>query len=470
VMYGGRTVEKGTVEEVFRAPRHPYTAALLQAMPRLDDNRKGQPLPAIPGAPPDPASLPAGCAFADRCGFVEDGCRVQEPPLLTIGRSGHQSACFVSQRGDDVSVHPHLPGTAAVPTTPAGAVVEARPVLEVHDLRVDVGSRRHGLAGRDPAVFAVDSVSLAVRAGQTLGLVGESGCGKSTLSRTIVGINEVASGTVLVDGEDVSSMDDRALRKIRSTVQYIFQDPYASLNPRRTIRQSIGEALAMRGVPGPEQEEHARALMQQVGLREEHLDRYPHAFSGGQRQRIGIARALARQPRVLVLDEPVSALDVSIQAQIINLLERLQDDLGLGYLFIAHDLSVVKHLSDTVAVMYLGRIVETGRADLVYSRPQHPYTAALLSSSPTPTPGAGARERIVLQGDLPSPANPPSGCRFRTRCPIGPMVNPERTICMQLDPQLSPTASGQHAACHFPGELEAAASSGSPHKSGSVVA
>jgi peptide/nickel transport system ATP-binding protein len=226
----------------------------------------------------------------------------------------------------------------------------------------------------------------------------------------------------------------------------------------------------MRGVPGPEQEEHARALMQQVGLREEHLDRYPHAFSGGQRQRIGIARALARQPRVLVLDEPVSALDVSIQAQIINLLERLQDDLGLGYLFIAHDLSVVKHLSDTVAVMYLGRIVETGRADLVYSRPQHPYTAALLSSSPTPTPGADARERIVLQGDLPSPANPPSGCRFRTRCPIGPMVNPERTICMQLDPQLSPTASGQHAACHFPGELEAAASSGSPHKSGSVVA
>jgi peptide/nickel transport system ATP-binding protein len=236
-------------------------------------------------------------------------------------------------------------------------------------------------------------------------------------------------------------------------VQYLFQDPYASLNPRRTIGQSLAEALGFRGIGGRASEEAARALMTQVGLRPEHLDRYPHAFSGGQRQRIGIARALARQPRALILDEPVSALDVSIQAQIINLLEKLQNELGLGYLFIAHDLSVVRHLSDTVAVMYLGRIVEYGDAAAVYGDPQHPYTVALLSSSPVPKVSARTRERIVLPGDLPSPANPPSGCRFRTRCPIGPLANPDRTICAEVDPQLTPTAPTQRAACHFAGEL-----------------
>ncbi|MEV6703003.1 ABC transporter ATP-binding protein [Streptomyces sp. NPDC051453] len=462
VMYAGRTVEKGSVAEVFRRPRHPYTAALLQSMPRIDDLRTGRPLPAIPGAPPDPAALPAGCAFADRCRLTEAHCRTEQPVLSAVDGPGHMAACFVAERGDEVAAPP-APAEArsnASPAPPGGAPTV--PLLEVRELRVDVGSRRRGLFGREPAVYAVDSVSLAVEPGKTLGLVGESGCGKSTLSRSIVGINKVAGGSVLVDGEDVSVMDETALSTVRSSVQYLFQDPYASLNPRRTIRQSLAEALALRGIRGMEQEQHAHDLMEQVGLREDHLDRYPYAFSGGQRQRIGIARALARRPRALVLDEPVSALDVSVQAQIINLLQTLQAELGLGYLFIAHDLSVVKHLSDTVAVMYLGRIVEYGPADLVYTRPQHPYTAALLSSSPVPTPGAGERERIVLRGDLPSPANPPSGCRFRTRCPIGPLVDPGRTLCLESDPGLTTTPSGQQAACHFPGELADAVAPGGP--------
>ncbi|MGP3775355.1 ABC transporter ATP-binding protein [Streptomyces sp. SDT5-1] len=453
VMYAGRTVEKGSVEEVFRRPRHPYTAALLEAMPRIDDERDGRPLPAIPGSPPDPAALPAGCAFASRCQFAEDRCHAEQPLLTDAGGARHEAACFVAARGEEVAP-PRGSGPAVTPRAKSGTDgTPGAALLEVRDLRVDVGSRRRGLFGREPAVYAVDSVSLAVRAGETLGLVGESGCGKSTLSRSIVGINRIAGGSVHVDGEDVSAMDETALGTVRSSVQYLFQDPYASLNPRRTIRQSLGEALTLRGIGGREQEQHARSLMEQVGLRDDHLDRYPHAFSGGQRQRIGIARALARQPRALVLDEPVSALDVSVQAQIINLLESLQADLGLGYLFIAHDLSVVKHLSDTVAVMYLGRIVEYGPAELIYRRPQHPYTAALLSSSPVPTPGVGTRERIVLRGELPSPAAPPSGCRFRTRCPIGPLVDPSRTLCLESDPGLTITQSGQQAACHFPGEL-----------------
>ncbi|HEX6355669.1 ABC transporter ATP-binding protein [Actinophytocola sp.] len=446
VMYGGRVVEQGTVEQVLQRPRHPYTAALLAAMPRVDDDRDGQPLPAIPGTPPDPADPTPGCAFAPRCRFARDDCREGTPALLDIG-DGQLSACFVVQDGTDVSV-PEAPARVVEPAVERR--VETEPVLEVRGLRVDVGSGRR-LLGREAPVFAVDSVSLAVHPGETLGLVGESGCGKSTLSRGIVGITPIAEGTVTVDGRDVTAMGAAELRHIRSSVQYVFQDPYASLNPRRTVRQSISEALSLRGLRGREMDTEARSLMARVGLRPEYLDRYPSAFSGGQRQRIGIARALARQPKTLILDEPVSALDMSIQAQIINLLDDLRRELDLGYLFIAHDLSVVRHLSDRVAVMYLGRIVETGRAADVYADPQHPYTAALLSSSPVPTVGGPARERIVLRGDLPSPANPPSGCRFRTRCPIGPLANPDRTICAEVDPVA--TEGDRSVACHFPGEL-----------------
>jgi peptide/nickel transport system ATP-binding protein len=427
VMYGGRVVEHGPVETVFARQDHPYTADLLKAMPRMD--MTGNRLPAIPGAPPDPAALPTGCAFHPRCRLAEDRCRTEVPSL--VGTDGHASACWVTQGG------------AAIPPLTAADEAHARsgaagtPLLSVEDLRVDVASERRGLFRKPEPVYAVDGVSLAVAGGETLGLVGESGCGKSTLARTIVGINQPAAGTV----------------RVEEGVQYVFQDPYASLNPRRTIRQSLDEALEMRGVPRADRSEEASQLMRRVGLNEGHLDRYPHAFSGGQRQRIGIARALAVAPKVLILDEPVSALDVSIQAQIINLLEGLRDDLGLGYLFIAHDLSVVRHLSYRVAVMYLGKIVETGPVEPVYSKPGHPYTVALMSSSPVPDTTQRGRERIVLTGDLPSPKNPPSGCRFRTRCPIGPMANPDRQICVSEEPVLTETPTGQHVACHFAGEL-----------------
>jgi peptide/nickel transport system ATP-binding protein len=326
-------------------------------------------------------------------------------------------------------------------------------LLVIEDLRVNVASDRGSLFGRPDPVYAVDGVSLSVAGGEVVGLVGESGCGKSTLARTVVGINRPSSGTIRVGPEQADASSPGGADLLRSSVQYVFQDPYASLNPRRTVRQSLDEALEMRGMPRSERAAETAELMRRVGLNDGHLDRYPHAFSGGQRQRIGIARALAVQPRVLICDEPVSALDVSIQAQIINLLESLRDELGLGYLFIAHDLSVVRHLSDRVAVMYLGKIVESGPVDAVYSSPLHPYTVALMSSSPIPSIATRERERIVLTGDLPSPKDPPSGCRFRTRCPIGPIAHPERQICVEKAPALAETTTGHLAACHFAGEM-----------------
>jgi len=405
-------------------------------------------LPSIPGAPPDPARLPTGCPFHPRCRLRESICEREVPALVPRSEPVHLAACHVTQRG--VEIPPLIPPAATADVRGGG---ESRQLLEITDLRVDVAADRRGLFRRHQPVYAVDGVSLAVSSGETLGLVGESGCGKSTLARTIVGINRPAAGTIRVGEHVVGSAAGAGAKVLRETVQYVFQDPYASLNPRRTIRQSLEEALAVRGVAPADRGAEAVTLLERVGLHERHLDRYPYAFSGGQRQRVGIARALAARPKLLVLDEPVSALDVSIQAQIINLLESLRDEFHLGYLFIAHDLSVVRHLSDRVVVMYLGSFVEMGDAEAVYHTPQHPYTAALLASSPIPDTAERTRERIVLGGDLPSPRNPPSGCRFRTRCPIGPLAHPDRTICIEEPPALAPTSTGQLAACHFAGEL-----------------
>ena len=304
-----------------------------------------------------------------------------------------------------------------------------------------------GLLGRElAAVHAVDDISFDIAPGETLGLVGESGCGKSTTGRCVLRLIEPSDGTVWFEGSDVMQASGEALRRMRRDMQIIFQDPFASLNPRHTVGGIVGEALVIHKLArnGREREEKVAALLETVGLRAEHMRRFPHEFSGGQRQRIGIARALAVEPKLIVCDEPVSALDVSVQAQVINLLEDLSARLGLAYLFIAHDLSVVEHISDRVAVMYLGRIVEVASARELYRNPLHPYTEALLSAVPIPDPTV-RRQRVVLQGDVPNPINPPSGCRFRTRCPLA------QDICAAEVPPLVRDAEGHAVACHFRG-------------------
>ncbi|MGB4136065.1 MAG: dipeptide ABC transporter ATP-binding protein [Microbacterium sp.] len=299
---------------------------------------------------------------------------------------------------------------------------------------------------RKQRLHAVSGIDLDIRRGETLGLVGESGCGKSTTGRAILQLVPASGGQVVFDGREVTGLPRREVRRMRRRMQMVFQDPYASLNPRMSIGDLIGEPLRVHGLASAEERrERVLSIMSRVGLNEEWVERYPHEFSGGQRQRIGIARALIMEPEFIVLDEPVSALDVSVQAQTINLLESLQKDFGLTYLFIAHDLAVVRHLSTRVAVMYLGRVVEVGDRDAVYENPQHPYTQALMSAAPIPDPEAeNRRERIILAGDVPSPLNPPSGCPFRTRCWKAVEV------CAQEMPILRTTAAGHDVACHFP--------------------
>ena len=320
------------------------------------------------------------------------------------------------------------------------------------DLLVDVRSLkkyfpiRKGLLQREVGrVHAVDDVTFAVREGETLGLVGESGCGKSTLGRTIVRLLEPTDGNVLFQGRDISSLGTRALRPLRRQMQMVFQDPYASLNPRKRVGSIIGTPLKIHGVEKSERRQRVQELLETVGLSPEHYNRFPHEFSGGQRQRIGVARALALRPKLIVADEPVSALDVSIQSQMLNLLDDLQQELDLTYIFIAHDLGVVRHVSNRIAVMYLGKLVELSPAEELYDRPIMPYTEALLSAVPIPDPDLSAkRERIVLQGDVPSPINPPSGCRFHPRCRY--MTD----ICREVEPPLTDYGNGHLAACHHP--------------------
>ena len=333
--------------------------------------------------------------------------------------------------------------TSAARSTGGDVIIEAKDLVKHYPIKGGVLRRTVG------HVKAVDGVSFELRRGETLGIVGESGCGKSTLGRLLMRLEDPTSGTVTFDGLEMYEQSGSAMRKLRRDIQIVFQDPYTSLNPRKTVGDIVGEPFDIHpdAVPKGGRRAAVQELLDLVGLNPEHINRYPHQFSGGQRQRIGIARGIALRPKVLVCDEPVSALDVSVQAQVVNLMEELQDQLGLSYVFIAHDLSVVRHISDRVAVMYLGKIVEFGTEDEIYERPTHPYTQALLSAVPVPDPTVrGKREQIVLHGDVPSPANPPTGCRFHTRCWKA------QEECRTTEPGLVDRADGtaQHrSACHF---------------------
>ncbi|MET7465429.1 ABC transporter ATP-binding protein [Nonomuraea sp. NPDC005501] len=456
VMYAGRPVEVGGVDDVYYRPGMPYTVGLLRSIPRVDRGAR-RALEPIEGGPPSPAALPPGCPFAPRCPLRIADCDEAEPPLFEIG-PGHLAACI---RWEEV-----VPAPAEAPPGPEPATVavpRGEPVLRVEGLVKDYPLMRGAVFKRRVGtVHAVAGVGFEIREGETLGLVGESGCGKTTTLLEILELARPQEGRIVVFGHDTARLGAAERMAVRRDMQVVFQDPLASLDPRMTVHDIVAEPLRTHGGTEPRGSAGRRVaeLLTLVGLAPEHAERYPQDFSGGQRQRIGIARALALEPRLLVLDEPVSALDVSIQAGVINLLAELKARLGLSYLFVAHDLAVVRHIADRVAVMYLGRIAEIGSVDAVYDAPAHPYTQALLSAIPLPDPvRERSRRRILLEGDLPSPADPPSGCRFRTRCPKfrAVLTETERTLCVEVEPDVLPVgtpAGDQGAACHYAEKLE----------------
>jgi peptide/nickel transport system ATP-binding protein len=444
VMYAARIAEQGTAGAVFSKPLHPYTAGLLRSVPRLDRPR-GRRLETIEGLPPNLLDPPVGCRFAPRCPARLDACVAAQPPLAEI-EPHRYSACI--RASEMAQVGPTGLGLQSANPQPTvvKALDKAQPLLKVHDLHTyfEVGSGLKMLKRARSEVRAVDGLSFEVFRGETVGLVGESGCGKTTVGRTLLRLEEATSGEIVFGGANVTRTRGEALKRYRRQIQVIFQDPYSSLNPRMTIGEIIAEPmLVYRLVAGRKAaREKAVALLTQVGLFEYMAERYPHELSGGQRQRVGIARALAMEPSFIVCDEPVSALDVSIQAQIINLLEELQQKFGLTYLFIAHDLAVVRHISDRVIVMYLGKVMEIADRDALYAEPQHPYTKALLDAVPIPDPALEAKRAYrVIGGEVPSPLNPPRGCVFHTRCPLA------TEECKMVIPELRAVRPKHYAAC-----------------------
>ncbi len=445
VMYAGRVVETAPVDDLFARPRMPYTLGLIGAVPRADAGPRSALVP-IPGVPATATSAAAGCPFAERCPLADDHCRTEEPPLTS--HDGHLSACWKTE--EILSLGPAdvfpVPPVVAAPERPDSSpvVLRTRDLAKTFPLYKGVAFKR-----RTGSVHVLDGVDLDVRRGETLGLVGESGAGKSTTLLEILGLRAPEAGEISVFGTPVGDLTRATRREQRARMQIVFQDPQASLDPRMPAGDIIAEPLRAQGAGRDLIAERVPELLRRVGLEASHAGRFPHEFSGGQRQRIAIARALATSPELLVLDEPVSALDVSVQAGVLNLLAELKAELSLAYLFVSHDLSVIRHIADRVSVIYLGRVVETGDVEEVFGDPRHPYTRALLSAVPVPDPvRERQRTRILLTGDPPNPAERTTGCIFRGRCPVYPtLTTDEGHRCETEQPPLD---GGDHpAACHF---------------------
>lgn len=446
IMYAGEIVESGNVEDVFEQPKHPYTVGLFGSIPKIDEDVAE--LSPIKGSVSNSSELPDGCYFYPRCPYAKDICMKEKPE---IKGDNHMYRChfdiskLVLNTGEDKNTtidKINIENKTEVLNDNIPNIANEKPLLEVRNLK-----KYFPLVSG--YLHAVDDVSFAIPRGKTLGIVGESGCGKSTLGRTVLRLHEPTAGSILYDGMDITNFNSEEMRKLRQNFQIIFQDPYASLNPRMSVSQIIGEPLTIHKKFSEKQALQKRILelMSLVGLSKKAYNNYPHEFDGGRRQRIVIARAIAMNPEFIVCDEPVSALDVSVQAQILNLLMQLQKQIGLTYMFISHDLSVVKHISDEIGVMYLGQLIERAPKNEIFYKPLHPYTIALLSAIPSITVNKKT-SRILLKGEIVSPINPKKGCRFESRCPFA------IEICSKITPSLKNVACDHFVACHRWNEIE----------------